>query len=110
MRILLLIAISSIQLTAAAVGFFLLLIGMNGYSERQATPSLILYLVLSLASALGLGVGGVLVVKRLVKRKTLGRVAAAAVSVVGSSVLGFVVLVAAMFMALALAEVLRGMK
>ena len=110
MKIIVFIVIASIQLAAAAFGFFLLLIGLNGYTERQSTPSLILYIVLNLAAALGLSVAGVFLVKRLVTRKTLGGLAASAITVVGSSVVGFILLIVSLFAAIALAEVVRGMR
>jgi hypothetical protein len=44
-----------VQLVAAVFGFFILLIGLNGFSERQATPSLIFYIVLSVVTVLGDG-------------------------------------------------------
>lgn len=110
MKILVFIVIASIQVAAAAVGFFLLLIGMNGYSERQATPSLILYIVLSLTSALGLGAAGLFAVKRLVGKRSWGALAASAVTVIGSSALGVILLLASLVAAIALAEVLRGMR
>jgi len=110
MKIIVFIVIASIQLAAAAVGLFLLLLGMNGYSERQATPGLILYIVLNLAAALGLGVAGVFMVKRLVTRRSLGGLPASAVTIIGSSVVGIILLIVSLFAAIALAEVLRGMR
>ena len=110
MRIIAFILTTMIQLAAAAAGLLLLLLGMNGYSERQATPGLIVYAVLGLGSAPGLGIGSALMVKRLVERRAFGGLAASATSVIGFAVLGGFILVVSFFTAIALAEVMRGMK
>ena len=95
------------QLTAAAIGLFLLLVGLNGYSERQATPSLILYVVLSLASAFALGAASPFAAKRLAKRTSLGSFGSSAIIVVGFSFIGVIVLSVGFVASFALAEVLR---
>ena len=110
MRIIVFILTAVIQLAAAAAGFLLLLLGMNGYSEDQATPSLILYIALSIVSALGLGVGSAFAAKLLVERKSFGSLWAAATAVLGSSILGGLILVVGFFAAIVLAEIVRGMK
>jgi hypothetical protein len=91
-------------------GFAAFAAGMNGYSESQATPSLILYLVVGLGSAVGLGFLSGFVAKRLVERRSMGAFAASAITVVSASVIGVLILIAASFAAVALAEVLRGMR
>ncbi len=110
MRIIVFILTAVIQLAAAAAGFLLLLLGMNGYSERQATPGLVLYVVLGVGSALGLGVASAFVVKRLVEKRSFGGLAASATAVLGSSVLGGLILVVSFFAAIVVAEVMRGMR
>jgi hypothetical protein len=110
MRITVFILTALIQLAAAAAGLLLLLLGMNGYSESQATPGLILYIALALGSALGLGFASVFVVRRLVERRSFGGVAASITAVLSSSVLGGLILAASLFAAIVLAEVMRGMK
>jgi hypothetical protein len=110
MRIIVSVLTAVIQLAAAAAGLLLLLLGMNGYSERQATPGLILYVALGLGSALGLGLASAFAAKRLVERGSLGRLAASATAVLGFSALGGLILVASFFAAIVLAEIMRGMK
>ena len=107
MGIIVLILIVVFQLAAAAVGFFVLLVGLNGYSERQATPGLILYIALSLISAFGLGAAGPFAVKRLANGTSLGRFGASAIVVVVFCIIGVVVLFAGFVASVALAEVLR---
>jgi hypothetical protein len=109
-RVIVFILTALIQLAAAAAGFLLLLLGMNGYSERQATPGLILYIALGVGSALGLGLASSFVVKRLIERRSFGALAASATAVLGSSALGGLVLVVSFFAAIVLAEVVRGMR
>ena len=110
MRIIVFILTALIQLAAATAGFLLLLLGMNGYSERQATPGLILYIALGLGSALGLGLASAFVMKHLVERRSFGSLAASATAVLGFSILGGLILVVSFFAAILVAEVMRGMK
>ena len=107
MGILVLILTVVFQLTAAAIGLFVLLVGLNGYSERQATPSLILYIILSLTSALALGAASPFAAKRLAKRTSVGRFSSSAIVVVGFSFIGVIVLFVGFFASFALAEILR---
>lgn len=109
-RIIVFILTAVIQLAASAAGLLLLLLGMNGYSERQATPGLILYVALGIGSALGLGIASTFVVKRLVERRAFGSLVASATSIIGLAVLGGLILVVSFFAAIALAEIMRGMK
>lgn len=110
MRIIVFILTALIQLAAGAAGFLLLLLGMNGYNERQAAPGLVLYVAVGLGSALGLGLASAFVARRLVERKSFGGLAASATAVLSFSVLGGVVLVAGFLGAIVLAEVMRGMR
>lgn len=110
MRIIVFIITAVIQLAAAAFGFFVLLLGMNGYSEKQATPSLILYIALSVVSALGLGGASAFAAKRLVERKSFSSLWASATAILGSSIIGALILVVGFFAAIVLAEIIRGMK
>lgn len=110
MRVIVFILTALIQLAVATAGFFLLLLGMNGYSEAQATPSLILYIALGAGSALMLGIVSALVAKHLVERRSFGGLAASVTAVVSFSVIGALILFASFFAAIALAEIMRGMK
>lgn len=110
MRIIVFILTAVIQLAAAAAGFLILLLGMNGYSERQATPSLVLYIALGLGSAAGLGVASAFAAKYLAERRSFGGFAASATAVTGFAVVGGLILVVSFFAAIVLAEIMRGMK
>jgi len=110
LRIIVFIITAVIQLAAATAGFFALLLGLNGYSEKQAMPGLIFYIGLSVVSALGLGVASAFAAKFLVERKSFGSLWASATTVIGFSILGALILIAGFFAALILAEVMRGMK
>jgi hypothetical protein len=107
MRIIVFTLTALIHLAAAAVGFLILLLAMNGYSGSQAEPGLILYIALGLSSALVLGLASSFVVKRLVERRSWGSLAAAAISIFGFSIIGGVVLVVSFFAAIMLAELMR---
>jgi hypothetical protein len=110
MRIIVFILIGVIQLAATAAGFVILLLSMNGYSERDATPGISLYIVLGLISALGLGIAGAFAAKRLVEKKSLGGLAASTIAVSGFSFLGALILAASFFAAIVFAEIVRGMR
>jgi hypothetical protein len=99
-----------IQLAAAGTGFLVLLLSLNGYSEKQATPSLIFYIVLSLGSALLAGAASAYTARRLVERRSLGRPAASIIAIIGFSAIGVFVLILLFFAAVVLAEAVRGMK
>jgi len=96
-----------IQLASAAVGFLILLLAMNGYSESQAEPGLILYIALGLGSSLVLGLASAFLVKRLAERRSWGSLAAAVISVFGSSILGVLIIVVSFFAAIMLTELMR---
>ena len=110
MRIVVFLISAVVQLVAAAVGLFVLLIALNGYSERQAMPSLIFYGIFCLLIVLVISAVGCLVAKSLLKRNWVGKVGASIVAIVSSSIVGVVLVGVAMFVAFALAETLRGMK
>lgn len=108
MRIIVFVVVAVVQLGAAAFGLLVLIMGMNGFSERDATPGLLFYVVLAMASSVALGVGGALAAKRLAAGRRMGGLAASAIAVTCASTLGVVVLVGGFFGALAIASVMHG--
>ena len=110
MKIIVYLVTALIQLVAASAGFFVLLLGLNGYSERQATPSLILYLALSVLSILGFGALAVFTTNFIVRKNWAGGAGAAFIATISVSIIGVVVLVAGLFVAFLLAEFVRGMR
>jgi hypothetical protein len=108
MRIIVFVISAVIQLAASAVGFLLLLLGLNGFGERQANPSLLFYIVLGVGSSAGLGVASAFAAKWLAGKRSLGGFGASAVSVVVFALVGVVVLVVGFFASLFIAEAMRG--
>jgi hypothetical protein len=108
MRIIVFVLNAVIQLAAAAVGFLLLLLGLNGFSERQSNPSLLLYIVLGVGSSTGLGVASAFAAKWLAGKQSLGGFGASAVAVVAVALVGVIILVVGFFAALFIAEAMRG--
>lgn len=108
MRIIVFIIVAAVQLVAAACGFVLLLLGLNGFSEKQATPGLAFYIVTAVASSVGLGVAGAMASKWLTVRRGAGGPVAALVAVVGSSVLGLIILGVGFLGAVIIASMMRG--
>ena len=108
MRVIVFILTAVIQLAVAAAGGLLLLLGMNGYNERDAEPGLYLYAALGLVSVLGLGLASAYAAGWLVERRSFGRAGAAATAVLGSAALGGLIVVVSFFAAIVLAEITRG--
>ena len=107
MRISVFILTTVLELAATAFGFFVLLLGLNGYSERQATPSLIFYIVFCLAGSLVLGLLGTIAAKTIDNKGWVGKPGAAIISIVLTSIIGVVLVVVAVFLGFVLAEFLR---
>ncbi len=105
MKIVFFILIAIIQLVVAVSGFFILLLGLNGFSERDATPSLIVYLVVSAMTVLGDGAVGLALGNWLVRKKNLA--AGGVVGNIVAVVLGVVVLVVTLFGGFLLASVVH---
>lgn len=105
MKIVFYILTAIIQLVVAVSGFLILLLGLNGFSERDATPSLILYLVVSVVTVLGDGAVGLLIGNWLVRKKRLsaGGFFGNALAVV----LGVGILVVTVFVGFVLASVIH---
>lgn len=108
MKIIVFVLTALIQLAAAAAVFVILLLSMNGYSERDATLGIYLYVFLCLASALVLGFAGAFVAGRLVAKRSFGGFAASATAVIGSAVVGGLLLVFSFIAAIVVAEAVRG--
>lgn len=108
MRTIVFVINAVIQLAAAAVGFLLLLLGLNGFSERQANPSLLFYIVVGLTSAAGLGFASAFASKWLAGKKSLGNLGASAITVVVFAIVGVVIIIVGFFIALFIAEAMRG--
>ena len=101
---------SAVQLLVAAFGFFILLLALNGYSERFATPGIVIYLLVSVIIVLGLATLAAFVSRKVVSRKRLGSFAAGSLSAVAFSILGGVFLVGTFFVSVGIAELLRNLK
>jgi predicted transporter len=106
MKIIVFILNALIQLAVAAFGLFMLLVGLNGFSERQATPGLLFYMILSALSAFLVGAASAFAARWLTAKFSLGKFAAAAIAVPLFAVTGAVILVIALFAAVFLAQAL----
>jgi hypothetical protein len=110
MKIAAFILSAALQLGAAAAGFLFLLLALNGYSESQATPSLIFYIAAGIVSAVALGFASAAIANRLVQKRSFSKPGATALTVVGFAIIGWFVLVLVSIGAVVLAEVVRGMR
>lgn len=83
--------ITFVLLIASAVAwFFFLMLALNGFSERDATPAMIFFAVWTLLTALGLAVGSFFLTKFLIG-KAFNAILAVILSVVAAVGVGFVV-------------------
>ena len=98
------------QTVVAVTCFFLLLVGLNGYSERHATTSLIFYIVFSFITIPGISFIAGLATKYFLDKKGMGKGIASLVGIITSSILGAVVVVGGMFVAFVIAEIQRGLR
>ncbi|MCA1625778.1 MAG: hypothetical protein LC768_14180 [Acidobacteria bacterium] len=110
MKIIIFIITALIQLAAATFGFFALILGLNGFNEEDATPSIYFFIALSMISALGLGATSAFTAKRIAEKKSLGKFGASAISVVSFAVIGGIILMVGWFAALFLAVIMHEWK
>lgn len=86
----------------AFVMFFMLILGLNGFTGEEAKPGLLLYIIWGLLSALITGVLGILLANYLAVKKSMNKIAATAISSVIFIVVGgvsvFVAFLAAVFL------------
>ena len=107
MRVTVFLITAILDLALAIFGLFILLLGLNGFSERQATPTLIFYIIFCLTSLIILSYLGTLVAKAFVDRGWMNKVWAAIVSVLSTSIISGLLVIVAVFAGFALAEFLR---
>lgn len=110
MAIIVFIFTALIQAAVSAAGFFMLILGMNGFNERDAKPGLLFYVLLGVATTLGLALGSALAANGFVKKKAMGKLAAAALSVFGFSAVGVVIMIVGFFVALLIASIMHDMR
>ncbi|MBA3631403.1 MAG: hypothetical protein H0W58_01115 [Acidobacteria bacterium] len=110
MKIIVFIITALIQAAGATFGFFVLLLGLNGYNETDATPSLVFYIALASLNALGLGAASAYTAKRLAENPSLGKFGALAIAIISFAILGIFILFAGWVAALFLAETIRTWK
>jgi len=107
MKITVFVITALIQLAVAFLGFFILLLGLNGFHESDATPGLIFYIALAFLSALGLGAASAYTAKRLSEKPSLGKFAASLIAIIAFAIVGGLILFGGMIAAALLAEATR---
>jgi hypothetical protein len=107
MKILVFVANALIQIAAGAFGLLMLIIAMNGYHEKDAMPGMLLYIILTILSAGGLGAASIFTMQKLLEKTSLGNFGAASIAVVILSIIGVVILIISFFAAILVAEVIR---
>lgn len=110
MRVITYVITAVVQLAAGFAGFFILLLGLNGFSEREATPSLILYVAVSLITIFGNGVLALGLGKRFARKPTIGDAGGYVIATLLVLLIGVVVLVVSLFAGFVLASVIHDMR
>lgn len=83
--------ITLILLIASAVAwFFFLMLALNGFSERDANPAMIFFVVWAILAAIVLAAGSFFLTKLLIA-KSFNAILALALSVIAAIAVGFVV-------------------
>lgn len=77
-----------INVGVGVVLFFFLLLALNGFSESQATPGLILYIIWVLIASVGAAVLSIWLTNYLATKKSLNGIVAALISILIFIVIG----------------------
>ena len=93
-------------LAAALVVLFMMLIAMNGYSESDATPGLVTYIVIAVGSAIATSTAAFFISGIFIRRGSTPAVAALIATPL-ASVIGVIITVVACFMGIGVAEYVR---
>lgn len=97
-----------IQLAFAVFGLFILLLSLNGYSERQSNPGIFFYVVISIVSAFGAATLSSYTAGRLAAAKSaFGKFWSAVIAIISFTVVGGTILIVGFFAAVILTEALR---
>jgi hypothetical protein len=89
MKILAFIITVLANFAVGAVLFFFLLMALNGFSERDANPAIVFYVVWAFVAAIGLGIGSFFLTKFLIA-KSFNAILALVISVIAAVGLGAV--------------------
>ncbi len=107
MKILAFLIPAVVNAAVAVCLFFLLVLGLNGFSGKQAEPGFLLYIVWAIATTLGAGVLSVVLAAALTGRKDWGAAAAVSVASLVFGIFGAVSSVVGLFAAVFLVSALR---
>lgn len=95
-----------VNIAAGVAVFFALLLALNGYSESDATPGIVAYVILALLVTLSMTAMAVLLVGLLLK-KGLGAALSAVIAVAACSIAGVVLKLICSIIGVAAAEFVR---
>lgn len=96
-----------INIAVGVVLFFFLLLGLNGYSGKQAEPGLILFIVWILLASLLVAVLSIVMTNFLTAKKSINFWVSSLISVLVFVILGAVINVVGWFTSLFVTEALR---
>ena len=105
-KIITFLLIGGINLTVAVILLFFLMLGLNGFSERDANYAFLFFIVGALVVTVLSGISGIVLLNLLTKRK-FSSVSASIIAVLIFSVLGAVINIALLFGGVIIADLVR---
>ena len=105
-KIITFLLIGGINLTVAVILLFFLMLGLNGFSERDTNYAFLFFIIGALVVTVLSGISGIVLLNLLTRRK-FSSVSASIIAVLIFSVLGAVINVALLFGGVIIADLVR---
>lgn len=105
-KIITFLLIGGVNLAVAVVLLFFLMLGLNGFSERDANYAFLFFIIGAFVVTILTGILGIFLLNILVKRK-FGSVSASVIAVLVFSILGAAVNFALLFAGVIIADLVR---
>ena len=105
-KIITFLTIGSVNLAVSVFLLFFLMLGLNGFSERDANYAFLFFIIGAIVSAVITGILGIVLLKILIN-KSFRSVSASIIAILIFSILGTVVNIALWFGGLIIAEIVR---
>src|SRR5687767_12550686 len=105
-KIITFLLIGGVNLTVAVILLFFLMLGLNGFSERDANYAFLFFIVGAIVATAAEGILGVVLLNILTKRK-FSSISASIIAVLIFSVLGAVINIALLFGGVIIADLVR---
>lgn len=105
-KIITFLTIGGVNLAVSVFLLFFLMLGLNGFSERDANYAFLFFIIGAIVVAVLAGILGIVLLKILIK-KSFRSVSASIISILIFSILGIIINIALWFGGLIIAEIVR---